>query len=111
MKIKALLEPKRIICFTFCVVFVMSIFIYYQKWSTIGFPDGNKTELDKINEKLYLVYLIISFVFALFFLFFGLNQKENNPKKDKILQIGISVAIVFFVGIMITNYFLAMNLK
>lgn len=109
MKIKALLEPKRIICFTFCVVFVMSVFMYYQKWSAIGFPDGNKTELDLINEKLYIVYSITSFIFALFFLFFGLNRNENSPKKDKILQIGIIVAIVFFVGVTAANYFLGQS--
>ena len=109
MKIKALLEPKRIICFTFCIVCVMTVFVFYQKWSAIGFPNGNKTELDVINEKLYLVYAITSFVFALFFLFFGLNRKENSPKQNKILQIGIIVAIVFFLGITAANYFLGQS--
>ena len=83
--------------------------MYYQKWSAIGFLDGNKTELDLINKKLYIIYSITSFVFALFFLFFGLNRKENSPKQDKVLQIGIIIAIVFFVGIMVANYFLSIN--
>ncbi len=106
MKFKNILQPKKIICFTFCIVFVMAVFVFYQKWSLIDITNGNTTELDKINQTLYLVYMGISFFFALFFLFFGLNRKENTKKQDKFLQIGIILALVFFAALMSANYFL-----
>lgn len=106
MKIKSILQPKKIICFTFCIVFVMAIFVFYQKWSALDITPANTNELDKINQTLYLVYMGISFFFALFFLSFGLNRKENTKRQDTFLQTGIISALVFFVVLMSANYFL-----
>jgi len=46
----------------------MAVFVFYQKWSVLDVTNTN--ELDKINQTLYLVYMGISFFFALFFFFF-----------------------------------------
>ncbi|AFM03255.1 hypothetical protein Fleli_0796 [Bernardetia litoralis DSM 6794] len=106
MKISNLLQPKKIICFTFCVVFVMAIFVFYQRWSGLDITPANTNELDKINQTLYLVYMGVSFFFALFFLSFGLNRKENTKRQDTFLQVGIISALFFFIALMTTNYFL-----
>jgi len=68
----------------------MAVFVFYQKWSVLDVTNTN--ELDKINQTLYLVYMGISFFFALFFFFFWLNRKENTKRQDKFLG---SVVIVF----------------
>ncbi len=99
---------RKLVCFTFCLVFVFATYIFYQNWSFIGFRDGYVSELDKINVQLYPVYISVSAIFSIFFLYFGVTTKESK-REIKILQLGITLAFIFFVAIVVANYFLNMN--
>ena len=107
-KMKYKINLRKLVCFVFCLVFAFAAYVFYQNWSFIGFPDSSRTELDEINIKLYPVYIAISGLFSVFFLYFGI-AKQKNDTFTKTLQIGITLAFVFFVLIIIANYVLSMN--
>ncbi len=107
---KYTINLRKVICFVFCIVFAFATYIFYQNWSFIGFPDGSRTELGEINIKLYPIYIAVSGVFSIFFLYFGI-VKNWNDKYRKILQIGITLAFVFFVLVTVANYFLTISFE
>ncbi|MGB0840525.1 MAG: hypothetical protein ACPGXL_10305 [Chitinophagales bacterium] len=56
--------------------------IFYWSLSSIGFPDGHRTELDRMYEKIYPIYMVISGLFAaLFFYLAWHSDREQNQKK------------------------------
>ncbi len=90
------------------VAFVM-ICLYYRKWSLIGFPDGHRTELDSVYEKVYPVYMVISLLFMLLSLYVGGNiLGKPHPKKLKWVFVFL---IIFLLSTFVIAHYLYKNLE
>ncbi|MDN5212917.1 hypothetical protein QQ020_12700 [Fulvivirgaceae bacterium BMA12] len=77
------------------------ICLYYRKWSLIGFPDGHRTELDIVYEKVYPVYMVVSLLFILASLYLG-GSIRGKPRRKKLKWV-----FVFFIIFLLSTFVIA----
>ena len=98
----------RIALITLILLTILHGLYLYLVWSTIGFPDGHKTEVDLMNQSLYLVYMVIDGLFALFFLiqWLSLNHvtRQNRIKWIFVMYL-VFLGITILIDQILTFYF------
>lgn len=94
---------NKLALFGLFTTIIIGLLSYYGK-SMIGFPDGYRTEFDRLEEK--ILYPIFFCLNTLFFLAFILSFYVN--KKTKLIFILYIMVLVLF---KIIQYYFSMNLE
>lgn len=86
---------------------IVSLVIFYSSLMElfyIGFPDGMTTELGLMQKKTYQVYIIITGLFALFFIYSNIH-KTVHPKiiKWAVVLFVVFVISMYFIGVFLSN--------
>lgn len=100
---------KRIYAYLLAVLSCLLAIFYKISWDFLGFPDGHLTEYGQAMDKLYLVYLGIVSLFAVYFFYVGWNNGKRKPflkPQLALLLMGLFLLISF--GL---DYYLSVNLE
>lgn len=68
---------------------------FYMEWSSIGLPDGHKTELNVAYEKIYPAYMAVSVLLAVLFARAGYRIEKSRSRRTLFI---LATASVFFVA-------------
>jgi hypothetical protein len=75
--------------------------------SSIGFPDGAKTEFDRLNKIIFPIYIVIYILFSTLFLYLGYNLKNITTQRN---AKWIIIAFLIFIALMFaTNHYFYLN--
>jgi len=96
---------SRLTSFFLLVISIAVSSAIYSEWTYIGFPDGYKTNLDRINETLYLIYSSGYALLSLSFLVVICFPKNISFK-------WVIITFLSFSAIIITlNFYLQNNIE
>ncbi len=103
------MKLKRIIAYLMaCIALTSSILIYMEYIYRLGFPDGFITELGYAERRLAHIFIAISLIFGLCFIYLGgvASRKEIGKK----LSTAIILYLISIVSISLIDYYYRLHL-
>lgn len=91
-----------------CFAFVASILIYLEYIHWLGFPDGFITELDYAERRLAYLFIGISLLFGLCFIYLG--QMASRMEIGKKLAATLVLYLVSSLTIALIDYYYRLHL-
>ncbi len=86
---------------------IVALFVYLGLQNA-GFPDGHKTELERAQAPLYMIFISISVTYGAYLSYFGWTSNQQNTTR---FWITITTYIIFYIFIMLINFYMSLHLS
>jgi hypothetical protein len=102
------MKLNRIVAYLMgCLAFVSSFFVYIKYIHLLGFPDGFITELGYAERKLAYIFIGISVILGVYFIYLGAiaRQKKINKKLATaiILHLISVISLIININLLLDN--------
>lgn len=91
-----------------CIALALSFFIYTEYVYSLGFPDGFISELGYAERKLAYIFIAISVILGLYFIYLG--KMASRTEIGKTLAATISLYFISIITLFLIDYYYHLHL-
>ncbi len=91
-----------------CMTWMLGLIAYFGFIYQLGFPDGFISELGRAQRKLAYIFIGVSFILSVWFIYLGMVALRKRIAKP--LLAAVILYLVIIVAVLLLDYYFRLNL-